>query len=543
MILDSVYDALPLVPLVLALVWTLRYQRFADFSLAASFALGGALFAVLVSAGLPVVLASVVGLAAGCLLGSLVGRTINTGGLDPLMAGLVWVFIGLAVTLAITEGTIRLPQGADLASLAEGLQEFGLPSDGAQAVLLSMVAVTLVGLTRVVLRSEWGAAYRCLSDTRGGRSFLEVSGQSPRRFSNRGFVIAGGLAAMSGILVCTRDGQITSSAGLDYLIEAIAGYLLGSAFLERFARARSPASSGSIRLLERIGGWVGRPEVAASFGIVFLFFVINSSHRLLGLPWIPRVLTGLTILVVLAWPAIVARRRGLRRASETTSAAADSPLVLRDVTVSYGERNVLEDVTLEASPGEVLLIEGDNGSGKSTLMAAIVGRVEATGSFSIPGAGGPASPPQRSVAYLPQHADRVSSAEVSVAEHVVVARTERLSVLRPWRSAWCRAEGINLPNGVVNAEAAVGSLSGGQRQALLVSIVAERPSSQVFVFDEPYSALDREMRESVKATIERLAESGKVVLVADHNGQHTACRAVRAPFRSAAAFRSQREVG
>lgn len=46
-------------------------------------------------------------------------------------------------------------------------------------------------------------------------------------------------------------------------------------------------------------------------------------------------------------------------------------LEVRNVSVSYGERTVLRDISFELAPGEVIVLLGANGAGKSTLIRAL----------------------------------------------------------------------------------------------------------------------------------------------------------------------------
>ena len=50
---------------------------------------------------------------------------------------------------------------------------------------------------------------------------------------------------------------------------------------------------------------------------------------------------------------------------------------LENVSVSYGQRRVLSDVSLELRPGKILTLLGPNGAGKSTLVRVVLGLVEA----------------------------------------------------------------------------------------------------------------------------------------------------------------------
>lgn len=50
---------------------------------------------------------------------------------------------------------------------------------------------------------------------------------------------------------------------------------------------------------------------------------------------------------------------------------------LENISVSYGQRRVLSDVSLELRPGKILTLLGPNGAGKSTLVRVVLGLVEA----------------------------------------------------------------------------------------------------------------------------------------------------------------------
>ncbi|WP_149873152.1 ATP-binding cassette domain-containing protein, partial [Salmonella enterica] len=48
---------------------------------------------------------------------------------------------------------------------------------------------------------------------------------------------------------------------------------------------------------------------------------------------------------------------------------------LENVSVSFGQRRVLYDVSIELSPGKILTLLGPNGAGKSTLVMVVLGLV------------------------------------------------------------------------------------------------------------------------------------------------------------------------
>src|ERR1700752_3347784 len=59
---------------------------------------------------------------------------------------------------------------------------------------------------------------------------------------------------------------------------------------------------------------------------------------------------------------------------QTPTTSLTEPVVsLRDLRVSYGEREILHGVSFDVLPGETLVILGGSGSGKSTLLRTLVG--------------------------------------------------------------------------------------------------------------------------------------------------------------------------
>src|SRR3954466_16010743 len=105
--------------------------------------------------------------------------------------------------------------------------------------------------------------------------------------------------------------------------------------------------------------------------------------------------------------------------------SALSPLVGRDLAITYGDRVVLDGVDLVANPGQPLGVVGENGVGKSTLLRLLAG-------IEAPGAGAVTRPDD--LGYLAQNPS--FSADATVADvladalaplHDAVERLERLA--------------------------------------------------------------------------------------------------------------------
>ena len=66
-------------------------------------------------------------------------------------------------------------------------------------------------------------------------------------------------------------------------------------------------------------------------------------------------------------------RTGAMDHSESTTWQSEAMISLRNLRVSYGEREILHGISFDVMPGETLVILGGSGSGKSTLLRTLVG--------------------------------------------------------------------------------------------------------------------------------------------------------------------------
>lgn len=158
-------------------------------------------------------------------------------------------------------------------------------------------------------------------------------------------------------------------------------------------------------------------------------------------------------------------------------------LTLENVSVHYGRKPVVKNLTLEAQRGRVLALVGPNGSGKTSLIKAIAGLIPYGGRIAFAGKAGRPGP----LGYMPQ--DQQGPLALSVVEVVLLGRLERLHMR-------VREEDLDAVRGVLKrlgiehlAGSDLGELSGGQRQLVyLAQALVSEP--EVLLLDEPISALD-----------------------------------------------------
>lgn len=175
-----------------------------------------------------------------------------------------------------------------------------------------------------------------------------------------------------------------------------------------------------------------------------------------------------------------------------------------DVSVSYGEKQVLKDIEWRIAPGERTGILGINGAGKSTLLGLVTGDVQPTTGIVKRGKTIKVATLSQELAELVEHAnDRVSD---------VVAR-KRTSYVSGGKEMTPSQLLERLGFTSAQLQTPVKDLSGGQRRRLqLLLILLDEPN--VLVLDEPSNDLDTDML----AAMEDLLDSWPgTLLVVSHD--------------------------
>ncbi len=190
----------------------------------------------------------------------------------------------------------------------------------------------------------------------------------------------------------------------------------------------------------------------------------------------------------------------------------------------------MQSADFDVLPGEVVALVGDNGAGKSTLIKILSGTVQPDGG-EIQFEGRPIhidSPiAARRLGLETVYQDLALAEELDPAANLFLGREMlragllgKLGFLDKgaMRSRAGRAF-ATLGIGLQDLGAEVGSLSGGQRQAVAVSRAATWASRVIFM-DEPTAALGVVQAEKVLDLIRQIRESGKSVVLISHNLPH-----------------------
>ncbi|ENM5769232.1 ATP-binding cassette domain-containing protein [Vibrio mimicus] len=180
------------------------------------------------------------------------------------------------------------------------------------------------------------------------------------------------------------------------------------------------------------------------------------------------------------------------------------PLIsLRDVHHSYSDQKVLTDVNFDLFAGESVVISGPSGEGKSTLVRVIAGLL------------------RPSCGLVTINATRIGF--VFQEPRLLPWRTALENVMLPLQTD--REKGEDAARKLLQVMGLAGSerlypdqLSGGMRQRVsLARALAVRPDA--LILDEPFTGLDKTLRNGMKALLETFIRGKKlgIVQVTHHN--------------------------
>ncbi len=208
--------------------------------------------------------------------------------------------------------------------------------------------------------------------------------------------------------------------------------------------------------------------------------------------------------------------------SDSAHLARPDPLLRADeVSFGYGSLTIVDGVSVEVGPGEIVALLGPNGAGKSTLVKGLIGHLPLlSGAVWLNGFDISTTPaPMRvrmGVGYVPQIRDvfapltvweNLSMGGYPLARSAVRERAEAVLALFPALEKKHRRR--------------AGTLSGGERKMLAIGR-ALMTSPSLLILDEPTSNLAPSVvRGVLEEIVGRLAEAGQSVLMVEQRVQMT----------------------
>ena len=221
-------------------------------------------------------------------------------------------------------------------------------------------------------------------------------------------------------------------------------------------------------------------------------------------------------------------RAGVSRSAALAAPEAEPLLEARHISKYYGNVVALNDVSLQVFPGQVTCVLGDNGAGKSSLIKILSG----------------VFPPDDGELLVDGSATRFSGPRAARAQGIATVFQDLATIpmMAVWRNFFLgqeptrgvgplrrldlqrakdvmREEMAKMGIDVADPNQVVGTLSGGERQALAIAR-AVYFGARVLILDEPTSALGVRQSGIVLKYVVQARDMGRGVILITHNPHH-----------------------
>ena len=191
---------------------------------------------------------------------------------------------------------------------------------------------------------------------------------------------------------------------------------------------------------------------------------------------------------------------------------------VKNLSKSFGDHLVLDDISQHIHPGEKVVVIGPSGSGKSTFLRCL-NLLETPTKGTITFQGTVITDPKVKIDQVRQQMGMVFQhfnlfPNMTIRKNITLApvRTKLMSQTEADETAKALLQRVDLLD---KADAYPNQLSGGQKQRIaIVRALAMKP--KVMLFDEPTSALDPEMVGEVLDVMKELARDGMTMVVVTH---------------------------
>ncbi len=196
----------------------------------------------------------------------------------------------------------------------------------------------------------------------------------------------------------------------------------------------------------------------------------------------------------------------------------DVKISVKNLKKNFGSLEVLKDISLEVTEGEVVVLIGPSGSGKSTLLRCLNQLEKVTsGQILVDGVDvtdkhTDLNKVRENIGMVFQHFNLFNHLNVLKNMTLAPVHLKTLSKEEAKEKALQLLSRVGLAD---KAEAFPSQLSGGQKQRVAIARALEM-NPDIMLFDEPTSALDPEMVGEVLAVMKELAKDGMTMVVVTH---------------------------
>ena len=197
---------------------------------------------------------------------------------------------------------------------------------------------------------------------------------------------------------------------------------------------------------------------------------------------------------------------------------ADNKIHVTNLKKNFGKLEVLKDISMDITEGEVVVLLGPSGSGKSTFLrclnqleTATAGQILIDG-YDVTDKHTDINKVRQNIGMVFQHFNLFN--HLNVMDNMTLAPVH-LKVMTKDEARKKAMELLTRVGLADKAEAFPSQLSGGQKQRVAIArALAMEP--EVLLFDEPTSALDPQMVGEVLAVMQQLAKEGLTMIIVTH---------------------------
>lgn len=196
-------------------------------------------------------------------------------------------------------------------------------------------------------------------------------------------------------------------------------------------------------------------------------------------------------------------------------------ITLRNITLAYGDRILVENGSAEFAAGELTALVGRNGAGKSTLLRAVTAiEPPKSGEVLLDGTNAAAMPPEtiaRTISFV--GTEKVRIANLRCEDIVAIGRAPYTNWIGRMQEVDRRivADALQAVGMEAFAERSIDTLSDGECQRIMIARALAQQTPTI-VLDEPSAFLDIPTRFEICRLLQRLAhEEGKCILFSTHD--------------------------
>ncbi len=210
--------------LALGVFISFRMLDFADLTCEGSFAMGGAISAVLISSGTDPILSCIVALIGGCGAGLITGILNTKFRIPPILSGI------LTLTALYSINYLIMNKRASIGLVNNSLFYSWIKLESAYSALITglMVVVAVIGVMYWFFGTELGSAVRA---TGANEKMSRAQGINTDNTKLIGLMLSNGLIALSGALVAQHQGNATLVMGSGAIVIGLASVIIGETII------------------------------------------------------------------------------------------------------------------------------------------------------------------------------------------------------------------------------------------------------------------------------------------------------------------------